>query len=55
MDSLRESNVMSLNTRLGNLCNILEENESQCNFVLLDTPFLFTSEYEYLKKKLKNK
>ena len=55
MDSLRESNVMSLNTRLGNLCNILEENESQCNFVLLDTPFLFTSEYEYLKNKLKNK
>ena len=55
MDSLRETNVMSLNTRLGNLCNILEESESQCNFILLDSPFLFTSEYEYLKNKLKNK
>tara|TARA_Y100000590_G_scaffold470431_1_gene664851 strand:- start:6877 stop:11379 length:4503 start_codon:yes stop_codon:yes gene_type:complete len=55
MDSLRETNVMSLNTRLGNLCNILEENETQCNFILLNSPFLFTSEYEFLKKKLKNK
>ena len=55
MDSLRETNVMSLNTRLGNLCNILEESESQCNFILLDSPFLFTTEYEYLKNKLKNK
>jgi glutamate synthase (NADPH/NADH) large chain len=55
MDSLRETNVMSLNTRLGNLCNILEESESQCNFILLQSPFLLTSEYEYLKKKLKNK
>ena len=55
MDSLRETNVMSLNTRLGNLCNILEESESQCNFILLKSPFLLTSEYEYLKKKLKNK
>tara|TARA_Y100000590_G_scaffold168435_1_gene192642 strand:+ start:6227 stop:10738 length:4512 start_codon:yes stop_codon:yes gene_type:complete len=55
MDSLRETNVMSLNTRLGNLCNILEESEAQCNFVLLESPFLFTYEYEFLKKKLKNK
>ncbi len=55
MDSLRENNVMSLKTRLGNLCNILEENEIQCNFILLDSPFLFTSEYEFLKKKFKNK
>ena len=55
MDSLRENNVMSLNTRLGNLCNILEESESQCNFMFLDSPFLFSTDYEFLKKKLKNK
>ena len=55
MDSLRETNVMTLNTRLGNLCNILEENERQCNFILLDSPFLFTGEYEALKKRLKDK
>ena len=55
MDSLRETNVMTLKTRLGNLCNILEESERQCNFILLDSPFLFTAEYDALKKRLKEK
>ena len=41
---------MTLKTRLGNLCNILEESERQCNFILLDSPFLFTAEYECFKK-----
>jgi len=55
MDSLRETSVMTLKTRLGNLGNILEETEKQCNFILLDSPYLFTHEYESLKKKLKEK
>ncbi|HRQ80130.1 MAG TPA: glutamate synthase central domain-containing protein, partial [Azospirillaceae bacterium] len=49
IDSLRERRVMSLKTRLGNLGNILEENESQCNLLQLDSPVLTTAEFKAMR------
>ncbi|AUG54236.1 glutamate synthase large subunit [Thalassospira marina] len=49
IDSLREARVMSLKTRLGNLGNILEEDESQCDLLQLDSPVLTTGEYEAMR------
>ncbi len=46
MDSLRESRVMSLKTRLGNLGNILAESEFQCRLLQLETPVLLNGEFE---------
>ena len=46
IDSLRESRVMSLRTRLGNLGNILDEDMSQCNLLQLDSPVLSNAEFE---------
>ena len=46
IDSLRESRVMSLRTRLGNLSNILDEDVSQCNLLQLDSPVLSNTEFE---------
>ena len=40
IDSLREYRVMSLKTRLGNLGNILDEDESQTRLLQLDSPVL---------------
>ncbi len=40
IDSLRESSVMTLHTRLGNLGNILAEDASQCEILELDSPVL---------------
>jgi len=48
IDSLRETRVMSLTTRLGNLGNILEEKESQCDLLQLDSPILTSGEYQAL-------
>ncbi len=44
IDSLRERRVMSLTTRLGNLGNILDEDESQLEFLQLDSPILLNGE-----------
>ena len=52
IDSLREQVVMSLKTRLGNLGNIVEEDEEQCNLVLLESPVLLNSELEILREHL---
>jgi glutamate synthase (NADPH/NADH) large chain len=52
IDSLRERRVMSLTTRLGNLGNILDEDESQLAFLQLDSPILLTEEYRALREKL---
>ncbi|MFZ4761843.1 MAG: glutamate synthase large subunit [Alphaproteobacteria bacterium] len=49
IDSLRERQVMSLRTRLGNLGNILEESEDQCHLLQLETPILTNSEFATLK------
>ncbi|MDJ0944047.1 MAG: glutamate synthase large subunit [Kiloniellales bacterium] len=45
IDSLRERRVMTLKTRLGNLGNILEEDESQCRLLQLDSPVLTNAEF----------
>ncbi|KEP68897.1 glutamate synthase [Thioclava dalianensis] len=46
IDSLRESRVMSLKTRFGNLKNVLDEDSSQTEIWVLDTPFLANSEFD---------
>ncbi len=46
IDSLRERRVMSIRTRLGNLGNILEEDESQCRLLQLESPILSSSQFE---------
>ena len=46
VDSLRESAVMTLSTRLGNLGNVLEEDAGQCNLLQLDSPVLTNAEGE---------
>ena len=48
IDSLRETRVMSLTTRLGNLGNVLEEKEGQCELLQLDSPILTSGEYQAL-------
>ena len=52
IDSLRERRVMSLRTRLGNLGNILDEDESQCDLLQLDSPVLTNAEFDALCKYL---
>ena len=49
IDSLREKRVMSLKTRLGNLGNILDEDESQCRLLQLDSPVLTTAEFRAMR------
>ncbi|MHA1538237.1 MAG: glutamate synthase large subunit [Alphaproteobacteria bacterium] len=50
MDSLRERRVMSLKTRLGNLGNILAEDESQCRLLQLESPVLLNGEFEAMRE-----
>lgn len=50
IDSLRESRVMSLRTRLGNLGNILDEHETQCDVLALDSPVLSNAEFEAMRR-----
>ncbi len=50
IDSLREARVMSLTTRLGNLGNVLEEHEGQCDLLQLDTPMLTSGEHAALRE-----
>jgi len=52
IDSLRERRVMSLTTRLGNLGNILEEDESQMQIIQLESPILLTGEFVALRRAL---
>ncbi len=49
IDSLRERAVMTLKTRLGNLGNILDEDETQCRLLQLDTPVLTNAEFEAMR------
>jgi glutamate synthase (NADPH) large chain len=49
IDSLREKRVMTLKTRLGNLGNVLDEDESQCRLLQLESPVLLTSEFEAMR------
>ena len=50
IDSLRETAVMTLTTRLGNAGNILSEDESQCDFLQLDSPVLTNAEFHALRE-----
>ncbi|GBR11446.1 glutamate synthase large chain [Acetobacter oeni LMG 21952] len=49
IDSLRETRVMSLVTRLGNLGNILAQSEDQCDLLQLPSPVLTSGEFEALR------
>ncbi|GAB4175416.1 MAG: glutamate synthase large subunit [Thalassobaculales bacterium] len=49
IDSLRERRVMTLNTRLGNLGNILDEDQSQCEHLLLESPVLSNAEFAAMR------
>ena len=46
IDSLRERQVMTLRTRLGNLGNILDEDKSQCDLLQLESPVLTNAEFD---------
>ncbi len=46
IDSLRESRVMSLKTRFGNLKNVLDEDGSQTEILQLETPFVANAEFD---------
>jgi glutamate synthase (NADPH/NADH) large chain len=46
IDSLRETSVMTLKTRLGNLGNVLDEDSSQCDLLQLESPVLSTAEFD---------
>jgi glutamate synthase (NADPH/NADH) large chain/glutamate synthase (ferredoxin) len=45
IDSLRESRVMSLKTRFGNLKNVLDEDSSQTEILVLESPFVANAEF----------
>ncbi|EPX77534.1 glutamate synthase large subunit [Litoreibacter arenae] len=48
IDSLREYRVMSLKTRFGNLKNVLDEDSSQTEILVLDSPFIGNAQFEKL-------
>ncbi len=50
IDSLREFRVMSLKTRFGNLKNVLDEDSSQTEILVLDSPFVGNAQFEELKR-----
>ncbi|MBI0432319.1 glutamate synthase large subunit [Roseomonas sp. KE0001] len=45
IDSLRETRVMTIKTRLGNLGNILDEDPTQCDMLQLESPVLSNAEF----------
>jgi len=55
IDSLRESRVMTLNTRLGNLGNILDADSSQCDVLQLQSPVLTNAQYHMLRDHMGDK
>ncbi len=50
IDSLREFRVMSLKTRFGNLKNVLDEDSSQTEILVLDSPFVGNAQFDELFK-----
>jgi glutamate synthase (NADPH/NADH) large chain len=50
IDSLRETRVMTLKTRLGNLGNILDEDPTQCDMLMLDSPVLSNAEFAAMRE-----
>ena len=53
IDSLREFRVMSLKTRFGNLKNVLDEDSSQTEILVLDSPFVGNAQFEELVSQFK--
>jgi len=49
IDSLRETRVMSLKTRFGNLANILDSDAQQSGVLVLDSPVLSSADWERLR------
>ncbi len=49
IDSLRETRVMTLRTRLGNLGNVLDEDRGQCNLLQLESPVLSNAEFSAMR------
>ncbi|MBU2992239.1 glutamate synthase large subunit [Octadecabacter sp. 1_MG-2023] len=49
IDSLREFRVMSLKTRFGNLKNVLDEDSSQTEIIVLDSPFVGNAQWDALQ------
>ncbi|RID90050.1 glutamate synthase large subunit [Gemmobacter lutimaris] len=50
IDSLRETRVMSLKTRFGNLKNVLDESSAQTEILVLESPFIANIEYQVMLK-----
>jgi glutamate synthase (NADPH/NADH) large chain len=50
IDSLREYRVMSLKTRFGNLKNVLDQDSSQTEIIVLDSPFVANAQFDKLKE-----
>ncbi|NDR57641.1 glutamate synthase large subunit [Aliiruegeria sabulilitoris] len=48
IDSLREYRVMSLKTRFGNLKNVLDEDSSQTEILILESPFVGNAQFDKL-------
>jgi glutamate synthase (NADPH/NADH) large chain len=46
IDSLRESRVMSLKTRFGNLKNVLDEDSSQTEIITLESPVVSNTQFK---------
>ena len=53
IDSLRETRVMTIKTRLGNLGNVLDENAEQCDLLQLDSPVLSNAEFAAMRDFMK--
>ena len=51
IDSLRESRVMSLKTRFGNLKNVLDEDSSQTEILVLESPFVGNAEFDEMVRR----
>jgi glutamate synthase (NADPH/NADH) large chain len=52
IDSLRESRVMTLKTRLGNLGNVMDEDASQCELLQLESPVLSNAEFAAMRAEM---
>jgi len=50
IDSLRERNVMTIRTRLGNLGNILDETPEQSEMLSLQSPIVLNAEFEAMRR-----
>ena len=50
IDSLREYRVMSLKTRFGNLKNVLDEDSTQTEILVMDSPFIGNAQFEELRQ-----